>query len=314
LSLSSAEILLVLMPLAAVIAVVLARQQLRIAILKRDAQRLRRSLLDLESLFEQAPLGMAVFDAEGRFVRINRLLADINGLAVEDHAGRTLRDVVPDVADVSEAAFQQAMQTGKPVVGLVFDGATAASPEVRRSWRLSVHPVFGRGEEVLGVSVAVEEITEQQRLSAALRDSEQRERRRAAELESVMETAPVAIFIAHERHCHHVTANATARRLLRLAPGESPSLTGPGVRPFDIYAAGAPVPFDALPLQRAAAIGEETWRREMLTCFADGGRMRIMMNAVPLHGDGGRVRGAVATFIDVDAGAAAGAMAPPAST
>jgi PAS domain S-box-containing protein len=302
---TSAEILLMLMPVALLAAIVLARQQQRLAALTGEARELRRAVLHLESLFEQAPLGMAVFDTEGRFLRVNGLLADINGLAPGDHIGKTLRDLVPGVADASEAAFQQVMQSRQPVVGMVFDGATEAHPGNKRTWRLSVHPVFDRSDKLLGVSAAVEDISEHHRLSGALRDSEPRERRRAAELESVMDTAPVAIFIAHDRDCRHVTANATGRRLLRLAPGESPSMTAPGIRPYDIFDgagndAGAIAP-EHLPLHRAAARGEETWGRELVTRFADGGELHVVMNAVPLRDERGRVMGAVAAFIDTGA-------------
>ncbi|WP_296946841.1 PAS domain-containing protein [uncultured Massilia sp.] len=300
--------LLMLVPLALAAAVVLARQQQRIAVLERETRGMRRGLLDLESLFEQAPLGMAVFDAEGRFVRINRLLAEINGVPADDHIGRPLRELVPGVADVSEAAFRQAMETRKPVVGLVIDGVTAAQPERRRTWRLDVHPVFGRGRDVLGVSVAVEDITEQQRLAAALRDSERRERRRVAELEGVMEATPVAVFLAHDRQCHQVTVNAAGRRLLRLGPGESPSVTGPGIRAFDVYADGNPVAPDRLPLQRAAATGVETRGAELAIRFADGHVMQVVMHAVPLRDEGGRVRGAAAAFVVAGDGGDGGRM------
>lgn len=296
---ASEEILLMLMPVAAVAAILLARQQQRLAALGSEARRLRRTLLDLDALFEQVPLGMAVFDTEGRFIRVNTLLADINGMSVDDHIGKRLRDVVPGVADASEAAFQQVLQSRRPVIGMVFDGTTEAHPERKRTWRLSVHPVFEDGEKLLGVSVAVEDITEHQRLTGALRDSEQRERRRAAELESVMDTAPVGIFIAHDRACRDVTANATGRRLLRLGPGESPSVTGPGIRPFDIYADGEYLEPERLPLQRAAASGEETWGRELVTRFSGGGQMHVVMNAVPLRDERGRVVGAAAAFMDV---------------
>lgn len=299
---TSTEILLMLMPVALLAAILLARQQQRLAALAGEAHELRRTVLHLESLFEQAPLGMAVFDTDGRFLRINSLLADINGLTPGDHIGRTLRDLVPGVADASEAAFHQVMQSRQPVVGMVFDGATEANPGDKRTWRLSVHPLFDRSQKLLGVSASVEDVTEHHRLTAALRDSEQRERRRAAELESVMDTAPVAIFIAHDRDCRHVTANATCRRLLRLAPGESPSMTGPGIRPYDVYDGEDAVAPEHLPLQRAAASGEETWGRELVTRFADGDRLHITMNAVPLRDERGRVMGAVAAFIDTGAG------------
>jgi PAS domain S-box-containing protein len=292
----SAMQLMMFAPLAAVIAIVLAYQQQRLAAMRANAEELQRSVAHLEALFEQAPLGMAVFDTQGRYVRINRLLARINGYAAEDHIGKTLREMVPDVADASEAAFHQVMQTRRPAVDIVYDGATSAQPGVKRHWRVSVHPVLGAAGEVLGVSTTVQDITEQHCLAAALRDSEQRERRRAAELERVMDAAPVALLLAHDRGCRHVSANAAARRLLRLEPGESPSITGPGIRAFDFYRDGNPVAPERLPLQLAAASGEESAGCALALCFAGGDRMDVLVNALALRDESGRVRGAAAAL------------------
>ena len=52
--------------------------------------------VDLELL----PVGVALFDTELRFVRLNRRIAEFNGVPVEAHLGRTLREVIPRVADV----------------------------------------------------------------------------------------------------------------------------------------------------------------------------------------------------------------------
>ena len=292
--------MMLIVPLAAVIAIVLAYQQQRHAALMREVERLRHTASHLYTLFEQAPLGMAVFDTKGRYIRINRLLAGMNGLAVEDHIGKTLHDLVPAVAEASEAACRKVRETGQPLVDIMIDGCTEARPGVKRNWRVSFHPVFGCAGEVTGVSTTVEDITEQQALSNALRESEQRERRRAAELESVMNAAPVGILIAHDRACHNVTANATARRLLRLEPGESPSLTGPGVRAFDFYRDGEAVAPDLLPMQQAALSGEPIPACELTLGFTAGDQVEMLVNAVPLHDESGRVRGAAATFFSID--------------
>lgn len=291
--------LMMLMPLAALAAIVLAHQQQRLAALRREVEGLRRTALHLEALFEQAPLGMAVFDTELRTVRINRLLADVDGLSIEDHLGRSVHETVPDIAEHVVAAYHKVLRTGEPVVGLVFEGATETRPGVRRAWRQSIHPVRGADGAMLGVSTAVEEITEQQRLADALRESELRERRRAADLESVMEATPVALLLAHDRACRYVSTNAAGRRLLRLAPGESPSPTGPGMRAFDFWQDGAPVAPDRLPLQRAAASGEETANCRMSLYFGPGDRIDVLVNAVPLRDESGRVRGATASIVPV---------------
>jgi PAS domain-containing protein len=71
---------------------------LRLAIdnarLYRDAQEANRpkeeSLALLDALLASAPVGLAFFDPELRYTRINHALASSNGLPSEAHLGRTL--------------------------------------------------------------------------------------------------------------------------------------------------------------------------------------------------------------------------------
>lgn len=185
----SAELLSMLTPLAAVVAILLGRQQQRLTDVGREAQGLRRAAADMEAMLEHAPAGIAILDCDLRYVRVNRLLAEMNGLPVDEHIGKSIHDVVPDVAQAAEAPFRQVMKTGQPILGLTFEGTTAAQPTVRRVWREDVHPRFDADGALLGVTVTAVEVTEQRRLANALQDSQRREQRRTSELESLMRAA-----------------------------------------------------------------------------------------------------------------------------
>lgn len=293
---AASEFLMMLMPIAAAAAIVLGRQQQRLAALERETGTLRRTALDMEALVEQAPLGLAVLDRELRYVRLNRLLAELNGLAVDDHIGRSIHDVVPDIAPAAAARFRQVMETRRPLRGQVIEGMTDARPDVRRTWRENVHPLQARDGTVLGVAVTVEDITEQQHLAEALRQSQRREQRRVRELESLMRAAPAALLVASDAQCHHVRGNALAERLLRLQPGESPSLSGPDAPTYEVYDAGMRLEAGQLPLQRAAGAGEEIWAKRLTVRFADGDELDVLVNAIPLRDERGDVAGAVAAF------------------
>ncbi|WP_162251807.1 PAS domain-containing protein [Massilia sp. Root335] len=301
----SAELLLLLMPLAAVIAVVLGRQQERLADAGRQSMDMRRAMLTLEAALAHVPVGLAVLDLDLRYLRINRLLADINGLPPEDHVGKSIHDVVPEIAAAAEIRIRQVMATGRPIVGSVFEGATPAQPHVRRVWRESLHPVFDGAETLLGVTVIVEEITEQRRLAGALQDSQRREQRRTSELEGLMQAAPAALFLASDRECRRVKANPVAERLLRLRRGENPGPDAPGGRAFAVYAGATLLALDQLPLQRAAASGEEIRGETLTVRFADDERLHVVINAVPLRDETGAVVGAVAGFVEAPAHAKA---------
>jgi PAS domain-containing protein len=190
------------------------------------------------------------------------------------------------------------MTSGTPILGTVFEGATPAQPHMRRTWRESLYPLVDRNDAVLGVTVVVEEITEQQRLAGALQDSQRREQRRTSELEALMQAAPAALFVASDRECRRVKANPAAERLLRLRRGENLVPDDRSSRAFAVYADGALLAPDQLPLYRAAATGEEV-RDETLTLrFADDEWLEVVINALPLRDEAGEVVGAVAGFVE----------------
>ncbi len=54
-------------------------------------------VLEVESVYNSAPVGLCILDRELRFIRLNQRLADMNGIPVEEHIGRTPREIVPDL-------------------------------------------------------------------------------------------------------------------------------------------------------------------------------------------------------------------------
>ena len=126
----------------------------------------------LQSLYDTAPMGLAVLDAQLRYVRINERLAEINGLSVAEHLGKTVREVVPNLADAAEPGLRRVLETGQPVVDLEIRGETAAQPGVERVWKEQWTPIYDAQGEVVGVNVMAEEVTEQRQDKAALQESQ----------------------------------------------------------------------------------------------------------------------------------------------
>ena len=58
----------------------------------------RIRLTEIEAYYNMAPIGLCILDRDLRYVRINERLAEINGMPVSSHLGRTLREVVPALA------------------------------------------------------------------------------------------------------------------------------------------------------------------------------------------------------------------------
>ena len=119
------------------------------------------ALAELQSVYDTAPVGLCVLDAETRWIRINRRMAEINGLPVETHIGRRVRDLLPGVADQVEARHRLVMQTGEPALGIEIVGHTLSQPGVTRTWMSNWFPLRDADSRVVGVNVVTQEVTEQ---------------------------------------------------------------------------------------------------------------------------------------------------------
>jgi PAS domain S-box-containing protein len=138
---------------------------------RRESEALvRRQLAEIETLYRTNPVGLGVLDADLRFARINERLADMNGLPVEAHIGRSIREIVPGLADAAEPVLRRILETGEPVVGIEVTGQTVAQPGVERTWIETWMPVRSSNDEIVGISITAEEVTERRKVER-LRDT-----------------------------------------------------------------------------------------------------------------------------------------------
>ena len=141
-----------------------------------------RSLALLDTLFATAPVGLGFLDRDGRYVRINEALAAMNGRTVDEHLGRTIEEVLGEYAPSVAEAHRTVVSRDEPVLDREISGRPAWAPDETRHWMSSFTPVHGPAGELLGVSVAVMDITERRRLlerQRALLEAERAARVRA---------------------------------------------------------------------------------------------------------------------------------------
>ncbi len=139
---------------------------------KRAEEALRAQHAELENLYATTPAGLALVDRNLRFLRINERLAAINGRPAAAHIGRTLEEVLPELAPVLMPIYRRVLDGGEPVLDVEIEGETPAEPGVRREWLASYHPLRAADGSVGGVSIAVVDITDRKRAEAALREKE----------------------------------------------------------------------------------------------------------------------------------------------
>jgi len=106
---------------------------------------------------------MAIVDSNLKFVKINYALADINGLTVNAHYGKTIREVLPELAPSLEPLYQQVLSNGKPILNLEVSGETPLAPGILRHWMVSYFPILGIDKKPKSVGVVIFEITDRQK-------------------------------------------------------------------------------------------------------------------------------------------------------
>lgn len=138
------------------------RQSEREARQQRDEARRQRD--ELEWIHNNAPIGLCYLDSELRYRRVNRYLADINGLPVEAHIGRRIAEIVPAIASRVEEEARSVMATRRPAR---YENVTVTSPlqpGVTRYFNESWFPLFDDCGEVAGLTLLVEEVTDRKRV------------------------------------------------------------------------------------------------------------------------------------------------------
>lgn len=131
--------------------------------LRRTLRERDESVAVLDALFGNAPVGLALLDRDMRLRRVNRSLADMNGLPVMQHLGRSLAEILPGMSlEPIARALRQTLESLEPVIDLEIEGETPAAPGELRHWLHSLYPV-AVGGQVIGVGALVREVTAQKR-------------------------------------------------------------------------------------------------------------------------------------------------------
>ena len=131
-------------------------------------RRVAERTAEVDSMLANATVGLAFADRELRCIRINQYFADIDGLPIEEHLGRTIHDLVPQIAESIESDLQEVFATGRPISGREIALERPARPSEDRYLVLGHYPVFSADGSVLSVGTSVTDITDRKRSEEAL--------------------------------------------------------------------------------------------------------------------------------------------------
>lgn len=115
---------------------------------------------ELQAIYDEAPVGLGLLDADLRFTRINAALAEMNGFTVEEHLGHSVWELLPDLKASAEPLLRKVLDSGEVLRGVEISGETPAKPGVRRTWSEVFYPVHGPDGFRRGVGIFCVEITD----------------------------------------------------------------------------------------------------------------------------------------------------------
>ncbi len=272
----------------------------------RQAQADLHSKMERECLLAEIILqGVVRQDADGAIISMNPAAKRILGKTPGNfHPGSSLMEEYGTIREDGSAfpcrehPTMAALRTGKPVRHVTM-GIFNPHLQAYRWIQIDAIPVIrdedSRPSEVYAV---FEDITERRHMEQALRESQRRERERAAELQTVFDTAPVGLSLALRGDGTHIEGNLTLENMFGLSPGAEMSKIGPRAAPFTVFQHGRELKHSSLPMQRALR-GEIVAGQEMDVICEDGKRIAVVASARPLFDEANRPRGAVGAFLDL---------------
>jgi PAS domain S-box-containing protein len=247
---------------------------------RRVEAQLAERLAELESLYEAAPIGLALLDRDLRYQRVNSALARMNGLPIEAHLGRVIWEMQPARKPALEPVFVRLLAGGDAIEEIEVASETPGQPGALRHWAEKFYPLKSMQGAVIGVGVVVEEIT-------ARRHAERQMARYAA---IVVATHDALIGLDAEGRID--AWNPGAERLFGWTAAEAIGRTASFI--------GIPGATNSpSELTRKVLSGEHIGPMDVARQRKDGTRIEVSLTARPVRAADGRVIGIAAAAHDV---------------
>jgi PAS domain S-box-containing protein len=152
---------------------------------------------ELDALLHNLPVGLAILGVpDFRYIRINSILAVINGLSAEEHLGKPLTEILPDAASSILPSLQKVVETNQPSAQREFSTRISGTTSEDRHFIDAFFPIAGDDGKPRAVGVMVIDITERKRAEDALHDAneqlEERVQSRTRELSSKVDEHQVS--------------------------------------------------------------------------------------------------------------------------
>lgn len=179
---------------------------------------------EIEPIYNSAPVGLCIFDKDLRYIRLNRRLAEMNGVSIEDHIGRTPSEVVPDLGAQAENVLIEILRTGETLqVEIV--GETPAHPGVTRYYDSTWQPVRDPSGGIVGISVVALDVTAKKKALEHLQKSNERKNKFISLLSHELRNPLAAITMALNLLEHSLTLDELSRQTFEVISRQATQLS-----------------------------------------------------------------------------------------
>ena len=256
--------------------------------------------LRLAAIVESSDDAIISKDLNGAIISWNAGAQRIFGYTHAKAVGQPITIIIPPELHNEEAQILRRLRAGEHIQHYETVRITKQGKRVNVS--LTISPMQDSEGRVVGASNIARDITERKLAEEALQRSEAEAKARAEELAAIFDAVPGMALISQDPACRTMTGSRVAYELLRLPYGVNISKSAPeDERPwnFRMLRDGQELPPNELPVQKAAATGQEVRDSEITLLFDDGTSRDMFGNAAPLLDHKGNVRGAVGVFVDI---------------
>ncbi len=172
----------------------------------------------------------------------------------------------------------------------------------RNIWVRTIGQAEFRDGECVRLFGAFQDITERKQVEQNQHRLTETLAQRVAELQTLMDVAPVGIAIGHDSEGKVITVNRLLSEWLGAPAGANVSLSTREEErqvTYQVLREGRPVRVEELPIQYAALNALGVRNDEFSIVRSDGRIIEMLANAEPLFNDQGHVRGSIATYIEI---------------
>ncbi|MBN1210726.1 MAG: PAS domain S-box protein [Myxococcaceae bacterium] len=247
----------------------------------------KREQEQLQLIFEEAPEGIAIASAEGRYIAVNPKMCEMVGRTREELLSMTITELVvpeelPRQADVRERLLAGQTDVGEWKIRRG-DGSLAT---VEVSSRML--PDKRRLGFIREVSERKRLQDERERLHGEI-DAERRW------LRAVLDTVPTGVLLFGPGNTFSFNQRAEELLGMELSPTEGSAQ----YRSRIFFPDGTPVPPERFGSSRVLRTGETIVGEEYIIEREPGSRIPVLSSAAPIRDASGRILGAIGVFQDI---------------